>query len=217
LYHRAQKAEAAKSQATSQALAQLISTNTYLLSLPSSAFKNDAIQATQSAMLATIQSIGVSPVLPSSALPNSIGVSPVLPSSALPNLPREPAGPPAVVEDEVQCQICQEMVSRHATATTTPCSHTFHHACIQQWLQRRRANPTCPVCRYSLIENDICHICREELLRTDTTAMTPCSHTFHHACISRWVQGNTTCPECTFDIAGDFINAINDFVDPDER
>lgn len=206
MYHRAQKAEAAKSQAISQALAQLISTNTYLLSLPSSAFKNDAIQATQSAMLATIQSVH-----------KSIGVSPVLPSSALPNLPRESAVPPAVVEVEVQCQICQELVSRHATATTTPCSHTFHHTCIQQWIQQRSANPTCPVCRYSLLDNDRCHICREELLRTDTTAMTPCSHTFHHACISQWVQGNTTCPECTFDIAEDFINAINDFVDPDER
>ena len=120
MYHRAQKAEAAKSQATSQALAQLISTNTYLFSLPPSAFKNDAIQATQSAMLATIQSIGVSPVLPN--------VSPVLPSD---NAAPDNVAPANVVIaarlGEDSCPICHESISMQQSTTRTPCDHWFHH------------------------------------------------------------------------------------------
>ncbi len=128
--HRAQKAEAAKSQATSQALAQLISTNTYLLSLPPSAFKNDALQATQSAMLATIQSIGVSPVLPSVSAPAPA-------ARAVPGL-----------VDDV-CSVCQDTITMRQSSTRTPCDHWFHHNCIARWI-RSRPTPTCPVCRQSL-------------------------------------------------------------------
>jgi hypothetical protein len=137
LHHRATKAEAAKSQANSQALAQLISTNTYLITLASSTFKDDAIRATQSAILSTIQSINVSPVLPSdNAAPANV-------ARVVPGL------------GEDSCSICRESISMQQSTTRTPCDHWFHHTCIARWISSRANSPTCPVCRQSLSEQFI--------------------------------------------------------------
>ncbi len=99
-------------------------------------------------MLATIQSIGVSPVLPN--------VSPVLPSD---NAAPDNVAPANVVIaarlGEDSCPICHESISMQQSTTRTPCDHWFHHTCIARWLSSRANAPTCPVCRTSLSEDFI--------------------------------------------------------------
>lgn len=125
---RARKAEAAKLQASTQSLAQLISTNVYLNSLPPSQFKNDAIRATQAAIISAIQGQG---------------------PSVSPNPSDAPVGQSAI-EDDYICSVCHSAVTMQHTSTRTPCNHLFHHNCLAPWLTRHAANPTCPNCRMSL-------------------------------------------------------------------
>lgn len=48
-------------------------------------------------------------------------------------------------KDERCCSIClEEFVRGEMITPLSPCSHTFHTACIVQWLQNK---PTCPICR----------------------------------------------------------------------
>lgn len=50
------------------------------------------------------------------------------------------------VDTGKQCPICFESImSRDLTAL--PCAHSFHSACIEQWLERTR---NCPLCRQPL-------------------------------------------------------------------
>lgn len=141
---RATKAEAAKLQAISQHLAQLISTNTYLSSLPPSAFKNEAIRATEKSILSAIQGqgISVSPIRPDAPVGQSANAVPA---------PLPAAAPP---EDEI-CSICLSPVTMQHTSTRTPCRHIFHHNCLATWLNSNSHNPTCPSCRTSLRSNFI--------------------------------------------------------------
>lgn len=52
---------------------------------------------------------------------------------------------------------------------------------------------TCVVCVSAI---DI-HGSNEELVRL------PCGHTFHMECVSQWLHGHTTCPNCRFELAND--------------
>ncbi|PNF19196.1 hypothetical protein B7P43_G09606 [Cryptotermes secundus] len=46
-----------------------------------------------------------------------------------------------LVETELQCSICSELL---VSATTLNCTHTFCHYCIVQWMKKKN---TCPICR----------------------------------------------------------------------
>ncbi|CAN1282125.1 Receptor homology region, transmembrane domain-and RING domain-containing protein 6 [Linum perenne] len=36
-----------------------------------------------------------------------------------------------------------------------PCEHKFHKVCIERWLKRcRRRRRSCPLCRFSMVEDD---------------------------------------------------------------
>lgn len=47
-------------------------------------------------------------------------------------------------EDQKQCSVCLDAMATGAIVKTLPCAHTFHAACIDNWLIRRT---TCPCCR----------------------------------------------------------------------
>ena len=53
---------------------------------------------------------------------------------------REVAMPPSST-----CAICQDAVT--SATRIRACNHTFHAACLDQWLQ---LNPRCPVCRHDV-------------------------------------------------------------------
>ena len=44
----------------------------------------------------------------------------------------------------VTCSICLESL---AGSTAIECGHEFHELCLAKWVQRRRGNDCCPVCR----------------------------------------------------------------------
>lgn len=50
------------------------------------------------------------------------------------------------VDTGKQCPICFESIMSH-DLTTLPCAHSFHSACIGQWLERTQ---NCPLCRQPL-------------------------------------------------------------------
>ena len=56
------------------------------------------------------------------------------------------------------CPICQDDFKQNEEGIKMPCNHLFHPNCIVEWLKvngkTQRLNiGTCPVCRYSLVEN----------------------------------------------------------------
>jgi hypothetical protein len=46
-----------------------------------------------------------------------------------------------------ECAICQEAFGVGEDALELPCTHMFHKACINGWVQQK---DTCPSCRYEL-------------------------------------------------------------------
>jgi hypothetical protein len=50
-----------------------------------------------------------------------------------------------VVAAGTVCSICQDTLT--CSSRIRSCGHTFHGACLDQWLQ---LNPRCPVCRYDV-------------------------------------------------------------------
>ena len=50
-----------------------------------------------------------------------------------------------VIDAETECCICLDNTDRHWVST--PCAHSFHKACISEWVAR---SPSCPVCRVRL-------------------------------------------------------------------
>jgi predicted RNA-binding Zn-ribbon protein involved in translation (DUF1610 family) len=60
-----------------------------------------------------------------------------------------------VTQDEVEhkaaCPICFDEYTLKEEVDKLPCSHSFHHQCILDWLQR---HGTCPVCRKTLDGQD---------------------------------------------------------------
>ena len=51
-----------------------------------------------------------------------------------------------------ECPVCQEEYAEKVLMIKLPCKHLFHPDCIIGWL---KINGTCPVCRYSLLDNPI--------------------------------------------------------------
>ena len=47
----------------------------------------------------------------------------------------------------IGCSICKENIKFCNIVRTLKCSHTFHHKCIDTWLED---HSTCPICRYQL-------------------------------------------------------------------
>lgn len=56
-----------------------------------------------------------------------------------------------VVEEHIgsQCSICMAEFDRQSTARQTSCRHTFHSACLQEWVCTFN-HTTCPICRCDL-------------------------------------------------------------------
>jgi hypothetical protein len=134
--------------AHSQSLAQLISTNQYLSTLPPSQFQLQAMQQTQAAILANIQmhsaSSSVSPV-PFAVPAVAVAAAPV-PEVVVPAVAVAAAPVPEVVE----CSICKSDITMLQTTTRSPCNHLFHHACLSPWMNRS-VDPRCPLCRARLV------------------------------------------------------------------
>lgn len=53
-----------------------------------------------------------------------------------------------------------------------------------------------PVGNQQQEEPPICCICLENLEEGEGTTRLPCSHLFHSACITTWMQTNSVCPLC---------------------
>jgi hypothetical protein len=51
--------------------------------------------------------------------------------------------------DEKECPICQDEYQVDQELIKLGCDHKFHPPCIRNWLN---VNPTCPVCRFSLVD-----------------------------------------------------------------
>ncbi|KAH0928274.1 hypothetical protein HID58_014001 [Brassica napus] len=52
--------------------------------------------------------------------------------------------PPTTEEENDMCIVCFGNYSQHNNLCTLTCGHSFHFACIDQWLRR---NISCPICR----------------------------------------------------------------------
>ncbi|KAJ3324270.1 hypothetical protein HDV06_000309 [Boothiomyces sp. JEL0866] len=53
-------------------------------------------------------------------------------------------------EEHKECPVCQDDYQIDEELVRLPCKHIFHPNCIINWL---KLNGTCPVCRFSLVEN----------------------------------------------------------------
>jgi hypothetical protein len=54
------------------------------------------------------------------------------------------------IEKKPECCVCCDDIDK-CDLVTTPCKHTFHNACLTQWLMEK---VTCPICRYEFGERD---------------------------------------------------------------
>ena len=53
-----------------------------------------------------------------------------------------------------------------------------------------------------------CVICQEEYKAGEQLSVLPaCAHTFHEACVGRWLQDKASCPMCQRDVKGDLRSA----------
>ena len=48
-----------------------------------------------------------------------------------------------------------------------------------------------------------CVICQMEYEEGDKLVILPCAHTFHEACVARWLEDKPTCPVCMRDVRAD--------------
>lgn len=53
----------------------------------------------------------------------------------------------SVLEEGVECSICQEDIKEDEDVYKLPCSHCYHVDCVSLWLEDHR---TCPLCRFAL-------------------------------------------------------------------
>ncbi|GAA0166213.1 hypothetical protein LIER_21420 [Lithospermum erythrorhizon] len=65
------------------------------------------------------------------------------------------------VEANNTCCICLSRLEGGSESRSLPCTHEFHRTCIDSWLMVCRK--TCPICRYSLQEEEEKSLMREEL------------------------------------------------------
>jgi hypothetical protein len=56
------------------------------------------------------------------------------------------------VTDSLECSICLESLNGdESSIITTPCDHTFHADCLNEWVGHK---PSCPICRSVLSSGD---------------------------------------------------------------
>jgi hypothetical protein len=56
-----------------------------------------------------------------------------------------------LLEEEVVCSICLELLNDDNVTTNECCNHSYHPVCINTWLQE---NNTCPSCRHELFPEE---------------------------------------------------------------
>ncbi|XP_023225733.1 E3 ubiquitin-protein ligase TRAIP-like [Centruroides sculpturatus] len=56
---------------------------------------------------------------------------------------------------KVCCTICSDLFDEINSIVSTPCGHTFHDACLFQWLGQSK---TCPSCRKHVTKKNICKL-----------------------------------------------------------
>ena len=51
------------------------------------------------------------------------------------------------------CSICCDtFIKGTSQVSITPCSHIFHHECLEKWIKEKITNPHCPNCMQSFLE-----------------------------------------------------------------
>ncbi|XP_073302203.1 E3 ubiquitin-protein ligase AIP2-like [Primulina huaijiensis] len=58
----------------------------------------------------------------------------------------------AKFDEDSQCCICLENFIVNDAVQDLPCNHTFHHHCLESWLD---AHNRCPICRHELETDDL--------------------------------------------------------------
>ena len=57
------------------------------------------------------------------------------------------------INDNDMCTICYDkFIIGESEVSVTPCSHVFHHACIEKWIKEKITNPLCPNCKFSFLK-----------------------------------------------------------------
>lgn len=63
-------------------------------------------------------------------------------------------------------------------------------------------------------QNHECSICITSMSGSQNLSVLPCMHTFHEACIQKWISSNPTCPVCRTRVENDDSNDF-EIVNPD--
>lgn len=64
------------------------------------------------------------------------------------NLPTTKISKKQVAEEQLDCPVCKDEFNVDEEVLSLPCTHCFHKDCVARWL---KVSGTCPVCRYSLV------------------------------------------------------------------
>lgn len=57
-----------------------------------------------------------------------------------------------------------------------------------------------------ILENPFCCICLANMILKQKCVLLPCGHLFHYKCVQLWLQKNSVCPMCRFDLNEYFSN-----------
>lgn len=97
--------------------------------------------------------------------------------SAPAEAPAERRPVPAVVTVEPavgeECTICLDAYTADCDAVcVTICEHRFHRGCLNEWRERARVKPTCPLCRAPLSRRKRKRIRKRDAAAADAAVMT---------------------------------------------
>lgn len=60
-----------------------------------------------------------------------------------------------ITDDDIDCAICIEKITKRQKSVTLNCGHKFHKNCLQPWIKTQTSNynsPTCPLDRTIIIQ-----------------------------------------------------------------